>query len=254
MAIYKIKAGQVITVNADEFVGNAGTIFYDDTGVLRLSDGVTPGGVPISTQGGGGGGGGNGYTGSRGYFGSLGYSGSQGSLGFTGSQGSLGFTGSQGITGYIGSFGYTGSQGSQGFVGSIGFVGSTGNTGYTGSASTVVGYTGSAGAGSGGSSIIKTFNILNEFSAPLIGNSIYVPESSTVIRSLQLTNGVGRVGMDLMVGLYRNNDLLGFYSIPAGQITQKYTGLSHNITTNDYITVNVAAGSGANFSMSMFGV
>jgi hypothetical protein len=229
MAIYKIKAGQVITVNADEFVGNAGTIFYDDTGVLRLSDGVTPGGVPISTQGGGGGGG-NGYTGSRGYF------------------------GSQGIIGYVGSFGYTGSQGSQGFVGSIGFVGSTGNTGYTGSASTVVGYTGSAGAGVGGSSIIKTFNILNEFSAPLIGNSIYVPESSTVIRSLQLTNGTGIVGMDLMVGLYRNNDLLGFYSIPAGQITQKYTGLSHNITTNDYITVNVAAGSGGNFSMSMFGV
>ena len=68
MPIYKIKAGQVPTVDATTYVGIEGTIFYDSTGLLRLSDGVTPGGIPIST----GGGGGNGYTGSQGYTGSAG--------------------------------------------------------------------------------------------------------------------------------------------------------------------------------------
>jgi hypothetical protein len=161
---------------------------------------------------------------------------------------------SQWVAVVIGATGYTGSAGGSGSLSLEG--GTTGQLLAVGSGGTLsfVNPSDFAGAGSGGSSIIKTFNILNEFSAPLIGNSIYVPEAPTVIRSLQLTNGIGRVGMDLMIGLYRNNDLLGFYSIPAGQITQKYTGLSHNITTNDYITVNVAAGAGGNFSMTMFSV
>jgi hypothetical protein len=162
MAIYKIKAGQIITVNADNYVGTEGMIFYDDTGVLRLSDGVTPGGNIIT---GGGNGSGDGYTGSKGFTGSaggqgnlgftgsLGYTGSlglTGSTGFIGSVGSVGFTGSTGIgfTGSQGTTGYTGSSGTNGFVGSVGFTGSTGyvgSIGYTGSASTTIGYNGSLG-------------------------------------------------------------------------------------------------------------
>lgn len=56
MPIQKIKSGRVITVDAVTFVGDKGTIFYDeDTPELRLSDGVTPGGILITTGGGGGG-------------------------------------------------------------------------------------------------------------------------------------------------------------------------------------------------------
>ncbi len=100
---------------------------------------------------------------------------------------------------------------------------------------------------------IKTFNVLNEFSAPLLGKAVFVPASTDVIRSVQLTNGRA-VGADLMVGLYRNNDLLNFFTIPAGNYTYKYSGLNYTINTNDYLTVNVVAGSGENFSMGLFNI
>lgn len=49
MSIQKIKAGRVKSVNVDDFVGDKGTLFYDeDFGDLRLSDGVTVGGIPLS--------------------------------------------------------------------------------------------------------------------------------------------------------------------------------------------------------------
>lgn len=45
MPIQKIKSGRVITVTSDNFVGEHGTIFYDEIlGDLRLGDGSTPGG------------------------------------------------------------------------------------------------------------------------------------------------------------------------------------------------------------------
>ncbi len=50
MPIYKVKAGRVVTVSAETYVGDKGVIFYDeDTGELRLSDGETPGGISIVT-------------------------------------------------------------------------------------------------------------------------------------------------------------------------------------------------------------
>jgi hypothetical protein len=49
MTIRKIEAGRVITQTINTFIGQAGTIFYDEvTGELRLSDGVTPGGIPLT--------------------------------------------------------------------------------------------------------------------------------------------------------------------------------------------------------------
>lgn len=45
MAVRKIKAGRVSSVTIDQFVGEQGTIFYDDvTGEMRLANGVTAGG------------------------------------------------------------------------------------------------------------------------------------------------------------------------------------------------------------------
>ena len=74
--IRKIKAGLVNKTTINTFIGEVGNIFFNpDTGELRLSDGITPGGIPL---GGGGGGGAtifrqlfdtpSTYLGSEGYF------------------------------------------------------------------------------------------------------------------------------------------------------------------------------------------
>ena len=54
MPVQKIKSGRIITVQAPTYVGEKGTIFYDeDTPELRLSDGYTPGGILFTSGGGG---------------------------------------------------------------------------------------------------------------------------------------------------------------------------------------------------------
>lgn len=51
MPIQKIKSSRVITVPLNDFIGDKGLIFYDeDTGNLRLGDGVTPGGQPLNSE------------------------------------------------------------------------------------------------------------------------------------------------------------------------------------------------------------
>jgi len=56
MTIQKIKAGRVNGIDADSFVGDVGQLFYNEgIGDLRVSDGVTAGGIPLSFGGGGGG-------------------------------------------------------------------------------------------------------------------------------------------------------------------------------------------------------
>ena len=56
MTIQKIKSGRILNVNAETYVGNEGQIFFDEqTGLLRLSNGVTPGGIPVTSGAGGGG-------------------------------------------------------------------------------------------------------------------------------------------------------------------------------------------------------
>jgi len=48
MSIRKLRAGRVPRVTAAEWVGERGTIFYDEgTGTLRIADGTTPGGNPL---------------------------------------------------------------------------------------------------------------------------------------------------------------------------------------------------------------
>ena len=53
--VRKIKAG-LVKVSVNDFVGEDGNVFFDvDDGVMRLSDGTTPGGIPLSAGGGEGG-------------------------------------------------------------------------------------------------------------------------------------------------------------------------------------------------------
>lgn len=52
MPIQKIKSGRVLNPEIDSFIGNKGQLFFDeDTGQLRLSDGVTAGGISVSGSG-----------------------------------------------------------------------------------------------------------------------------------------------------------------------------------------------------------
>lgn len=53
MPIRKIQAGRIITVDSPDFVGERGTLFYDEVlADLRVSDGHTPGGRLINIAGG----------------------------------------------------------------------------------------------------------------------------------------------------------------------------------------------------------
>jgi hypothetical protein len=109
------------------------------------------------------------------------------------------------------------------------------------------------GGGGGGTStgVVKTYNILNEFSAPLIGNQIFVPVQSTTLTKIQITNGE-IASSDIMLGLYKNNELITFVTLPSGSVSTTITGLSYYIQTNDFITVNVVAGAGKNLMMTLF--
>lgn len=190
MTVRKIESGRIITVQAVDWVGPIGTIFYEETtGDLRLGDGVTPGGI-LLYPGGGGSGGGTGYAGSRGFVGSRGYTGSagiDGIAGFVGSQGAAGtngFTGSTGAIGYIGSRGQdgiSGYSGSAGYTGSsgIGYVGSAGINGYTGS-SGINGYTGSIGyAGSAGSTYLSGLLDVDLISTPPLDTQVLAFSTAT---------------------------------------------------------------------------
>jgi hypothetical protein len=113
----------------------------------------------------------------------------------------------------------------------------------------------SSGGGGGGASDqpIKTFNILNNFNAPLLGSAVFAPNANDTVRSVRLTNGK-IAGVDLTVGLYRNGTLLNFFTLPAGNFTYVYGDLEYPININDYLTVNVVSGAGVNFSLALFNI
>ena len=50
-SLLKIQAGRVSNVVASAYVGDNDLLWYDETGVLRLGDGVTPGGIPLNFNG-----------------------------------------------------------------------------------------------------------------------------------------------------------------------------------------------------------
>ena len=49
MAIQKLKGGRVKNIVADDHIGDKGSLFYnEDLGDIRLSDGITKGGIPLA--------------------------------------------------------------------------------------------------------------------------------------------------------------------------------------------------------------
>jgi len=332
MTIQKIKSGRITTLVADEYIGEAGIIFYNqEIGDLRLSDGVTIGGIPINTGSGGGGGGnatiivsataptgvatgtlwwnsstgvlniryGGGWQiasttpGPKGDTGATGPAGANGtSIVIKGSVSAVNLLPTSGTLGDLYVITSTGDgyfwnetswqsigtfRGPKGDTGATGPQGPQGPAGQDGSASGAVRYDinnqnlstqeklnattnlGLATVASTGnytdlSNIpivtIRTFNILNDFIGPILGTALFVPVSAVTITVIQLTVGLTQTN-DLTIGLYKNNILLDYYTVPSGEVSITYSNLNFSLTTSDRITINVISGSGTHLSVAL---
>lgn len=221
-----------------------------------------------------------GIQGSKGDTGDIGPQGIQGDIGPQGIQGIQGLKGDTGIQGPKGDIGDTGAQGLKGDTGDTGPQGIQGIQGPKGDTGDI-GPQGPAGTDAVGAVrydinnqnlttqeqlnaitnlglnnieigayVIKTFNLLNEFTGPIVGTAIFVPFNTSTITTIQLTVGQPQV-MDLLIGLYKNQTLLSYFTISAGQFTNTYSNLSFEITPLDYLTVNVITGTGLNLSVAL---
>lgn len=155
-AIQKFYTSRDNNVTANTYVGELQRLWYDPiTNCIYVSDGATPGGIPVGSCGNVGGVGATGATGPQGATGPVGDLGPRGntgatgasgfgSTGATGATGSQGSQGEQGATGLPGDIGATGPQGPQGdsLTGATGPIGATGPQGDMGT----TGATGSTGA------------------------------------------------------------------------------------------------------------
>mgnify|MGYP003333615692 CR=1 FL=1 len=124
--LYRTSVEKLGGRNVEEYVGNAGELFFDPASlVLRISDGETVGGNPIT-------GGGSGIPGPKGDKGDTGDTGPAGPKGDTGDTGATGPKGDKGDTGDTGSQGLKGDKGDTGATGATGATGDTGPKGDTG--------------------------------------------------------------------------------------------------------------------------
>ena len=248
--------GYVGSTGSTGYVGSTGALGYTGS---RGQDGVI---------------GRDGYTGSTGYVGSQGYTGSSfnlsgGTLGqllTVGSNGNLSFINPSDITTNLTAINSDILPATGGTY-NLGSVTTAWNSLYVSSSTvyigglpvtvststiTIAGNQINANSNSNSSNLpIKTFNILNSFSAPLYGNAIFYPANADTIRKIQITNSQN-VGGNLTAGLYKNGTFVGFFTIPAGSYTSTYNDLSIPITTADQLLVNIVSGSGINFSMALF--
>lgn len=212
--------------------------------------------------------------------GETGPQGPQGIQGIQGPKGDTGATGPQGIQGIKGDTGATGPQGIQGETGPQGIQGETGPqgpAGADGTAGAAIRYDinnqnlssteqqnaitnlGLATVAKSGSYVdlinipintIKTFNLLNDFTAPVTGTALFVPLSQNTVNLVQMTVGQIQTN-DLTVGLVKNNIVIQYFTVPTGQFTSTYSNLNIEILPSDYLTVNVIAGSSSNLSVAL---
>jgi hypothetical protein len=169
--LLKIQAGRIANVSAATYVGPEEMLWYDETGILRIGDGITPGGIPLNFSGA--------ATSSTVFSNFL-----PGNTGLY----SLGTVDKQWRTLYLSSSTFFVGGNSVTIVGTgtilvngIAIGGGAGNgVGYTGSQG-FVGYTGSAGTGGGGSAQVTvnpnvglavTDNTLTTIYNSLIGDDV----------------------------------------------------------------------------------
>jgi hypothetical protein len=174
-SLLKIQAGRVSNVTASTYVGDNELLWYDESGVLRLGDGVTPGGIPLNFSGGG--------TSST-IFSNL--------LPGVTNLYSIGSTSTQWRTLYLSSSTFFVGNNTVTVAGTGTILvngvaiggGSGGGTGFTGSAG-IIGYTGSPGTGSGTNNLVWT----STGTRRLLTGYVDPDGTSYTVRETQLLNG-----------------------------------------------------------------
>jgi hypothetical protein len=107
---------------------------------------------------------------------------------------------------------------------------------------------------SGGSVVIKTFNIVGQFSAPLAGTAGYYVVQRADLKSVQLTNN-GQPNVAIVAGLFQNNTLVQYFTLPVGNQSIKInTSTTVPLYVGDVLTVNIVSGGGSNFTMSLLNI
>lgn len=226
VAIQKLFTSRDNYADANTYVGQEQRLWYNpETNCFYVSDGVTPGGIPVGNCGGGGGGstGATGATGPQGPAGtnSVGATGPIGSTGATGA-GATGATGVAGPTGSTGLTGPTGPQGPAGDAGSIGSTGPIGATGLTGAGTTgatgEIGPTGPAGSTgvTGATGIAGTDGATGATGATGLPGDRYQTTSSNTLSiatgNVSLTVGTGlsySIAQDAIIAYDINNHMVG---------------------------------------------
>jgi hypothetical protein len=278
-SLLKIQAGRINNVDATTWLAPQGQLFYDeDNGVLRVGDGVTPGGRYVYGPGGGGSGliGGNLIptintatnalsTGTIGtaanpwktiylssstfYVGGLPITvnpngtvlvnGIQVGTGYTGSS-APGYTGSQGI-GYTGSFGYTGSSGAFAALGYSGSQGEQGPQGPAGGFTGSVGFVGSMGRGTAG--VTRTYFFEGALVENISNKRFYIAVSSSLYLIRVNLNSAGQT--QSTIAIKQNNSTINTITIPAGTTYISLSSSTYTLAANDYLTVDIIQPSNA---------
>ena len=88
----------------------------------------------------------------------------------------------------------------------------------------------------------------------MAGTAAYFVINQTVLKSVNLTNGIGPAKEDVMAGLYRNGALISFFTLPAGYQNIWINTPSTILYYNDRLTVSIVAGRGINFTMSLLNI
>ena len=226
VAIQKLFTSRDNYADANTYVGQEQRLWYNPaTNCFYVSDGVTPGGIPVGNCGGGGGGstGATGATGPQGPAGtnSVGATGPIGSTGATGA-GATGATGVAGSTGSTGLTGPTGPQGPAGDTGGIGATGPIGATGLTGAGTTgatgEIGPTGPQGSTGiqGATGVAGTDGSTGATGATGLPGDKYQTTSSDTLSiatgNVSLTVGTGlsySIAQDAIIAYDINNHMVG---------------------------------------------
>jgi hypothetical protein len=197
--------------------------------------------------------------------------GPKGDRGATGATGATGPTGAVGPTGPIGATGPTGWTGPTGATppafGTIQVTGQTSITAETDDTLTIsagsgirlttsnlspktLTITNTGGSGGSSSGIIKTFNILGQFTGPITGSALFVVIQASTVQSIQMTNGTV-LGQNLVLALKVNYSINQIFTLSSGSQYLKTAITPITLIEGDVVTVDVISGNGYNFSLSL---
>ncbi len=128
----------------------------------------------------------------------------------------------------------------------VGYTGSRGIDGYTGSAG-IDGYTGSAGingyTGSGTAGITRTYFYEGALRENVSNKRFYIPLPS-ILYIIRVN--LGTIALtQTTIQIKKNGEVINTIIIPAGTTYINEDSTSYNLTSNDYLTVDITESSNA---------